>query len=94
MHSGQAVVNPMFSHTGRAVARPTDGAAGKRMGNQGLLGESERRAVMARIRVQDLPGAKASTNAAFDDFQQVSRYETIRQTVSGEKADGEDENIG
>ena len=23
----------MFSHTGRAVARPTDGAAGKRMGN-------------------------------------------------------------
>ncbi len=57
-------------------------------------GESERRAVTVRIRVQDLPGAKASANAAFDDFRQVSRYETIRQTVSGEKADGEDENIG
>ena len=64
------------------------------MGNQGLLGESERRAVTVRIGVQDLPHAKASANAAFDDFQQVSRYETIRQTVSGEKADGEDENTG
>jgi hypothetical protein len=49
---------------------------------------------MAWIRVQDLPGAKASANVAFDDFQQVSRYETVWQTISGGKADGEDENTG
>jgi hypothetical protein len=66
---------------GREVARPTEGAAGKRMGNQGLLGESEGRAVMAGIRVRDLPGAKASANAAFDDFQQVSRHEETGQTT-------------
>jgi hypothetical protein len=57
-------------------------------------GESESRAVTARIRVQDLPGVKASANVAFDDFQQVSRYETVWQTISGGKADGEDENTG
>ena len=57
-------------------------------------GESESRAVTARIRVLVLPGAKASANAAVDDFRQVSRYEKTRQTVLGENADGEDEDIG
>ena len=38
-------------------------------------GESEGQAVMAWIRVRDLPGVKASANAAFDDFRRVSRHE-------------------
>jgi hypothetical protein len=53
-----------------------------------MLGESEGHAVMAGIRVQDLPGAKASANAAFDDFQQVSRHEETGKQLSYGKADG------
>ncbi len=51
-------------------------------------GESESRAVTARIRFQICPARKRA------DFRQVSRYEKIRQTISGENADGEDEDIG
>ena len=46
---------------------------------------------MARIGVLDLPHAKASANAAFDDFQQVSHYEIVWQTVIDRKADGRNE---
>ena len=38
-----------------------------------------------------MPGAKASANAAFDDFRQVSHYEIVWQTVKDRKADGRNE---
>ena len=49
-------------------------------------GKSECRFVMKRIGIQDLSHAKAGRLP-----MQVARYEKMRQTVSGEKADGGDE---
>ncbi len=46
-------------------------------------GKSESRFVMERIGIQDLSHAQAGRLPL-----QVARYEKMRQTVSGEKADG------
>lgn len=51
-------------------------------------GKSEGRAVMAGIRVQDLPGAKASANAAFDTSGRCLVTRKPDKQLSYGKADG------